>query len=126
MIVLTGDEFNKLYNGRQFIKLTNKKEIHGDLELSYGLNIDPVPLDTINKCSSGIYFCNIRDYPLFMTTRSGQMVHMRNVTVPPDAKVCIEGNKFKADRLILGDKHEIDTLLNIPEFVKRYVKSLDN
>lgn len=38
--VLTGEEFNKKYQGKSFVKLTNEEENHNGYQFRTGLNVE--------------------------------------------------------------------------------------
>lgn len=44
---------------------------------------------------------------LLVKYNGNKMVYVRSVTVPDCAKVYVEINKFKADRIILADRQKI-------------------
>jgi hypothetical protein len=103
--LLTGAEFNKEYEGREFIKLTNESEIHNNYQFKTGLNIDSVSFDPTGNCrAGGLYFCLLDELSRWLHySYEKPMFYARVVTVPMDARVWIEEDKFKADRFILGD-----------------------
>lgn len=105
-MVLKGDEFNRLFNNIDFIKLTNSDEIHNDFQFKDGLNVDIIPFYPHNDCEpGGIYFTNKLYAGRWITYKSIITKYMRKVIIPDNAKVYIEDrHKFKADRLILGPR----------------------
>ena len=108
--VLSGKDFNRQYQGTKFVKLTNHRENHNGYQFQTGLNADSIPLNPQRGCQpGGIYFCEISKLILWLnySLEVGTMVYVRSVTIPDDAQVYIEYNKFKADRMILSDRQQI-------------------
>jgi hypothetical protein len=106
--VITGIEFNKLYPTTVFIKLTNETENHNNFQFTTGLNIDTVKFDTTKDCQAGgIYFCKQDQFYLWKEYNTTKCVYMRQVKIPNDAKVFIEGDKYKASKLILAERQTI-------------------
>ena len=109
--LLNGPSFNEKYRGKILVKLTNELENHHGYQFQTGLNIDSLPFSPEGECrSGGIYFCLLEDLSLWLKYNGQQMCYVRFVTIPPDAQVWIETNKFKADRLILSDRVKIGDL----------------
>ena len=111
--ILTGTEFNEKYHllCEQFVKLTNDSENHNGFQFRTGLNVDPVPFNPRGKCQSGgIYFCEFSKFPRWLNYDNRPMYYMRSVRIPDDARVYEEKNKWKADRIILGERIPISEL----------------
>ena len=103
--VYSGKEFNILTEGTQFIKMLNNEERHNGMQYKTGLNKDTVPFNGSGRCSDGgLYFSKLSKCNLYMD--HGTI--MRLVTIPDDAMVYIEGNKFKADMIILSERVYLD------------------
>src|SRR5579872_275343 len=109
--VKSGKEFNNIFSGISFVKLTNESEVHRGFHFEDGLNVDTVLFNPISSCSAGgIYFIeenNIINW-VYYDAVVGTMIYVRKVTIPDDARVYIEDDKFKTDKLILGPKSCID------------------
>jgi hypothetical protein len=106
--IMTGSQFNRVYKKTVFIKLTNISEIHNGFQFKTGLNIDTVPFKPSGSCKAGgIYFCDRNEFFQWHTYNSTVCVNFREVTIPEDAAVYIENDKFKADKLILSEKKSI-------------------
>jgi hypothetical protein len=106
--VVSGAKFNALYTGQIFFKLTNSSEIHNGFHFKTGLNVDHQEFYPKGKCSQGgIYFCNKKDFMYWIHYGNTFCFHYRIVTIPDDARVYCEGDKFKADKLILSERNEI-------------------
>lgn len=101
-IVLTGKQFNKKYKNVPMYRFTNHDEIHRNFEYKTGLNKDSIPFNS-NKLSGGLYFGDV----FHVGTWCFNMVWVREVTIPNDAKVFAGENMFKADKIVLGDKISI-------------------
>jgi ankyrin repeat protein len=99
-----------------FYKILNKEEKHYDLQYQTGLNIDPVQFDPSGNCKpGGIYFAK-EDILAFL----GYGSWIRKVTLPENAQVYEnpgEPKKWKADRVILGEREYIDG-----NVIKRLIK----
>ena len=111
MTILTGKEFNEKYVGQKFVKLTNKEEKHNGYEFKSGLNVDTKPFNPRGKCEpGGIYFCELGKLPIWLEYGYQKMYYARLVSIPEDAQVYEEYDKFKADRLVLGERRRIEEL----------------
>ena len=109
--LLDGQSFNAQYQGKIFIKLTNQKENHNKYQFKTGLNIDSLPFNPEGECQpGGIYFCLLEDLSLWLHYNDQIMFYVRFVTIPADAQVWLETNKFKTNQLILGDRTKITDL----------------
>ena len=106
---LSGDDFNNIFKHITFIKLTNETENHNGFQFVDGLNIDILPFDTTYGCSpGGIYFTDIENAHMWIEYGADTMYHMRYVIIPNDARVYVEADKFKTDKLILSPKYHIN------------------
>ena len=111
MSVLSGKEFNEKYMGKKFVKLTNKEENHNGYEFKSGLNVDTEQFYPYGECHrGGIYFCEWGKLPMWLVYGDNRMVYVRLVSIPDDAQVYEEEDKWKADRLVLGEREEIGKL----------------
>jgi hypothetical protein len=110
--VLSGKQFNKLKGKYEFIKLTNEKENHNGFQFVDGINEDTNTFDTSYPCSKGgIYFCykhNVQQW----TNNDVEMKYVRYVTIPDDAKVYYENDKFKTNKLVLGSRQNLADIIN--------------
>src|SRR5579872_4198183 len=116
---ISGKEFNNLFAGIVFVKLTNISENHNGIQLKEGLNTylsgdaSMTHLDIGESgweqvyISKAIDFVKISDAWMWLHYNNVTMFHMRNVTIPDDALVYIEKNKFKTNKIILGEKENI-------------------
>jgi hypothetical protein len=101
--VYNGTEFNILFPETKFYIFINKNR--GNTELVTGLNVDTKEFMPIPKPNSGgIYFCEYNAIHLEFDQSHNTY---REVTIPDDAQVYIELNKFKADKLILSEEKNI-------------------
>jgi len=113
MTSLSGAQFNAEYKDVKFIKLTNESECHNGFQFKDGLNVDTVPFNTKDECKpGGIYFCDIKKFFhwLHYGVDDKWMYWFRPITIPDDAKVYVERNKAKADKLIIGERTSIKEL----------------
>ena len=87
------------------MKLTNKECVHNNFTFIDGLNIDTVKFNPTGKClPGGIYFVTIDNWPEWINYNSDIMWYIWDVTIPDDALVYDEKNKFKADKIILKNR----------------------
>lgn len=99
--VYSGEEFNKLSNGKKYYKLTYGNENHNGFQFTSGLNVDTKVFNPKGECSpGGIYFTEVKFFARWL----GKHFYFREVTIPDDAQVYIEIEKFKADKIILGPR----------------------
>lgn len=102
--VLSGKEVKEIMGklSAYFIKFTNDTDKHYGMKYVTGLNVDIVPFNPRGSCSEGgIYFCHI--YSCFDYIYAyGDFA--RQVILPDDAKIYVEKEKVKADKVILGEK----------------------
>nr|QBK87597.1 MAG: protein of unknown function DUF4116 [Marseillevirus LCMAC201] len=87
-----------------FFKLTNHNELHHGFQYTTGLNIDSLQFNPTGECSSGgLYFFDetqLKHFFLYTTN----IVYIREVTFPVDAKIYCEIDKYKCDKFILGER----------------------
>jgi hypothetical protein len=127
---LSGKEFNRVFKGKVFTKLTNEEEEHNGFKFRTGLNEDTVPFNPNGWCSpGGIYFCEYGEMPkwLHYGTNGNMMMYCRNVNIPNDSMVYIERGKYKANKVILGKRVKINEKAYIAavkyhDLLLRYVK----
>ena len=107
---MTGKEFCTYFPNlsKKLVKLTNIRECHHGFQFETGLNVDTIPFNPTGECEpGGIYFTDIGNMPEWLEYGNKQMKYCRTVTLPPDCRVYVEENKFKADKIILGERVEI-------------------
>jgi hypothetical protein len=105
--VYSGTKFNELTNGRVFIKLTNKTDTHYDFDYVTGLNCLSEkeafqPNNSTNK--GGLYFTEAL---YARENMKSSYTFFRFVTIPSDAKIYVNGTKYKADKIIVGEKYPL-------------------
>ena len=107
--LLTGEEFNRIHSDTKFYKVLNDSLCHNGFIYKEGLNVDTHPFTPTGTCSAGgLYFCEedklinyLFDYGSIYAT----------VSIPNDALVYKEDNKYKTSRLIL---HNIQPINDLP------------
>ena len=100
---LSGKDFISFHNqtNTKFYKFLNGDLTHFGFTYGIGLNIDTVPFDPSGNCKSGgLYFCEKSKCHLYWRFY-GEKIAI--VEIPDDARVYIEDNKFKADKIIIKD-----------------------
>lgn len=115
-IELTGSQANELGSNLKFIKLTNYTEKHRNIQYKDGNNEAEQPFD-IHQLSSygGIYFTTqCKEYMWLKYNNNakyddiGNMYWRRPLTLPPNARVCVESNHYiKCDVCVLGQREKI-------------------
>ena len=106
--IMTGKTFNQERKGEVFVKLTNQEEIHNGFQFQTGLNVDRIPFNPMGYCQpGGIYFCSIEKLYQWLYYNQQPMCYVRLVTIPDDALIWVQENKFKADRMILSERQKI-------------------
>jgi len=107
---INGAKFNKIYHQTKFYKFLYDDLIHHDFHYKLGLNVDHVPFKPYGLCSSGgLYFCEQSKCHMYWN-RYGTKLGI--VEIPDDARVYIEGNKFKTDKLILTNIIDFNDILD--------------
>lgn len=118
---LTGKEFNKIYEGHNFVKITNydeeldifEKERIFESKKEY--NIDESETDSHQTLVTGnIYFIEIYRIPIWVYYEHeihNIVRYTRKVTIPDDALICIEAYEFKTNKLLLGPKENMNDLV---------------
>ena len=104
--VLSGKEFNKKYNGTVFVKLIKKSKNHNGYHYKTGKN-KLGKKETFNPTSScspgGLYFTKLSKLTKWLDYDDYEpMYYCSIVTIPKNARVYIEKDKFKTDKFILG------------------------
>ena len=87
----------------KYYKILNEKENHKGFQYKTGLNVDTIPFNPTGDCQpGGLYFAreNILGFLKYG-------VWLREVTLPEDAQVYENGGKWKADKIILGERGRI-------------------
>jgi hypothetical protein len=87
-----------------YLKVTNAAENHHGLQYVDGLNVDIIPFEREGSCCpGGIYFTT----PKYI----GNFLHMgcyiREVMVPEDAEMVEDHNKWRASKVILGERRDL-------------------
>lgn len=98
--ILSGIEFNKMYNGKRFYKFIDKNLNYG-LKYKEGLNIESGMINPSDSCvPDSLYFCAENDCHKFW--KDYDEAYISEITISDDTKVYVECEKFKADKLILN------------------------
>jgi hypothetical protein len=101
--ILSGTDFNKQYPNTNFYKVLNEKCNHRDFQYKHGLNKDTIEFNPTKECRpGGLYFTEA--CKLIKWTDYG--IYICKVTIPDEARVYIEDNKFKADMIYVDLKNK--------------------
>ncbi len=83
--------------------------IHNGFQYKEGLNVDTVPFNPSGDCEpGGLYYTN--EEHIFTFLEFGSLI--ADVIVPEDAKVYKNGNKYKADKIILSNVRRVEDYIN--------------
>ena len=111
MTTLSGTEFNEQYPNTEFYKVLTTDCKHYDFTYQHGLNVDHIPFNPTGICSlGGLYFTEV-DKVSYWIDRF-KSVYIAKVTIPSNASVYVEKDKFKADQFIL----DLDNKMLIKDF----------
>ena len=111
MTTLSGTEFNEQYPNTEFYKVLTTDCKHYDFTYQHGLNIDHIPFNPTRECSlGGLHFTEV-DKVSYWIDRF-KSVYIAKVTIPSNASVYVEKDKFKADQFVL----DLDNKVLIKDF----------
>jgi hypothetical protein len=97
----SGKRFNWIHKGRKFYKITNSEEDHKGFQYKDGLNVDTIQFYPNEACEAGgLYFSDDVNFVSYLLYGP----HIREVTIPDDARVYSEKDKYKADKIVLGPR----------------------
>jgi len=103
---VSGEDFNILYGDTKFYKFLNNDLAHYDYVYNLGLNINIEYFRPCGTCiGGGLYFCDESNCHTFWKNYGTKLAF---VSIPQNARVYIEHNKFKADRIIIDDIKDFD------------------
>jgi len=119
-------EIGQVYSGKEFnasgikpLKMLRTDLKHYGHQYRLGLNKDRLPFNPSGDCShGGLYFCTEENLPKFL--RYGTTVG--HFTIPKNAKVYVEHEKFKCDKMILEKIVLLEEFLNDGERALNFVK----
>jgi len=126
MSILSGIEFKKIY-GSEFVKIINSEHKHNNYPYKHGLNEDVIPFNPSGTClPGGLYFTTDQFIKKFMLFGD----YVAKVEIPDNAQVYLEpdGNKFKADKIILNlkDKISFNFYPTTAEYLRQYNEIANN
>ena len=112
MTSFSGTEFNEKYPNTEFYKVLTTHCKHYDFIYQHGLNVDHIPFNPIGECSAGgLYFTELDKLGCWIhAPNSGS--YIAKVSIPSNAYVYVEKNKFKADQFVL----DLDNKVLIKDF----------
>lgn len=129
--VISGSEFNKIFETFTFVIMTDEEEyfnINNETNIKNGLNIVTMESDYEFKYTrKGIYFTNSDNASLCNWISYGKNIikYIRKIIIPDDAQIVVCKYVFKADRLILCQREEINKEIYVKS-VKKNCMSLKN
>lgn len=90
-----------------YFKITNLREVHNGYVYTDGLNILDKPFEEVGSCvPGGLYFTTIDHIHKFYHYGC----NLREISLPknlPDFKMVPDGNKFRANKIILGKSYSL-------------------
>jgi hypothetical protein len=111
MTTLSGNEFKEQYPNTEFYKVLTTDCKHYDFTYHHGLNVDHIPFNPSEICSlGGLHFTEV-DKVSYWIDRF-KSVYIAKVTIPLNATVYVEKDKFKADQFVL----DLDNKVLIKDF----------
>ena len=106
----------KLY---KVIKRNKKHYLHTYFE---GENVDKIPFSSTGTCrAGGFYFTDYLNVPLYINY--GELI--ADVTLSDDAKVYVEKDKFKADKIIISNIRSLDKFFSDFNYPKLHAVKLN-
>ena len=108
---------------KTYYKITNEKENHNGFQYQDGLNILQKEFDDDPKhfYGHGLYFMDIQNiFPYF-----SYGIYLREVTLPvsdPNFKMIKVENKYRANMIIFGKRHELYNVDTIKMLIDRGMK----
>lgn len=124
MTILNSKELYEKYGtNMRFYKLTNSKETHNNLVYKSGVNIDILPFNPTPNCRpGGMYFFSEPNLYKFMRYVA-QPYYIREVSFDELSMIYEDGDNFKTNRFILGDRFDWREYFNSrPDLVYEAVK----
>ena len=104
MSEVSGEEFNRIKGSLRLWRFTEKTERHRSVQYQTGLNVDPIKFNPSRTCSAGgLYFCD--ETQVVTMLNYFHLEFAREVTLLPDSRVWVEGNKYKTDKFVLGPRY---------------------
>ena len=101
------------------IKRDDKHYLHTYFE---GENVDKIPFNPTGTCKpGGMYFTDYLNVPLYVNY--GKLI--ADVTLPDDAKVYVETNKFKADKIIISNIRPLEKFFSDFNYPKLHAVKLN-
>ena len=104
----SGAEFNKAYEGIKLYKFMFDSLVHRGFKYRLGLNTDTTQFDPTGKCKKGgLYFCEESKCHYYVNQYGNKLAL---IEIPDDARVYVEENKFKSDKLFIKDIIDCDKI----------------
>jgi hypothetical protein len=104
-LILSGVEFNEVFNGVSLYKIIKNSMIHNNFKFSKGLNIDNNEFQVNNSSAPGGFFFTLGDYVNVKTLSNFyNPMSVWNIEIPDDSIVVIYNNRMKTNKIILTSK----------------------
>ena len=110
---ISGKEFNSLFSQHKFCKILHETLNHNGFQYKEGLNIDSEEFYPHDECEKGGLYFAMEEH-ILLYTEYGSKIAM--VSIPDDAMVYIEKEKFKSNKIILSDIIPLD---QYPPFMRQ-------
>ena len=123
--ILSGSTFNAMFSGKRiFCKFLKDDLKHHDMQyVENALNVDKNKINPNKYCCDGLYFFELSKFYAFFGSFGDNIVF---VTVPDDAKVCFEKDKFKSDKIYISEKVKVNKDFKIDEWLIKNNKIDEN
>lgn len=108
-----------------YYKITNEKEIHNGYHYKNGINILDKPFENQGSCvTGGLYFTTVEHIFDFLDFGC----YLRKVSLPFDSNWVMDpsGNKFRADKIFLGDKYDLSKPDTFEMLIKQGANNINN
>jgi len=107
------------YHETKYYKLTNQQENHHGYQYKTGLNVLDMPFQYEGDCvAGGLYFTTFDQIHNFISFG----VWIREVRLPLDAKYVKVGNKYRADKIYLGNRYHINSVSSRIKYPQLYAR----
>jgi hypothetical protein len=114
----TGEQFNKIVNENNLILVKVLNDEENNFQYKDGLNIDTNEFNPNGECEKGgLYFTDYIYFINFYIYKINDRI-IRIIEIPNDARVYVDNEKYKADKIILNEKFK-----KIEKFYEKYVNN---
>ena len=106
--VISPEELLVEYPDGEFYRLTNKKELHNNMQYKTGINTDILPFNPDGECKhGGMYFFHISQLHMY-EIYCRNINFIRKVSLTENSRIYVEKDKFKTNEFVLGEREKFD------------------